>query len=515
MLKSFTTAFFIILSSIIILAYIGNIVGVFAQISSDVVPINITTTSDSSLNNLYNKVKDSVVQITTEYEDPNYPAGLYDSTGSTPYPMKFGSGFVYDDSGIIITNYHVVSSATNIVVTFNNGNSYTAKVVGVDPYGDISILKTDNSTSEKFVPVTFSNSSDVKIGDQVYAIGYPNGLENSLTFGIVSQIGSLLANSDLGYSIPNPIQTFPNLTPIGNAGSPLINSEGNVVGMNTAFFAQNQSASGDFGFAIPSNDIMRVIPSLIKTGFYDHAWLGISGSKLSPILAEVFGLPSNYKGVLIEDVVPNGPADKAGLKGMLIQGNKYGEQQITDKDIVTKIDGIAVSNMGDIISLVDTYNVGENITMTVNRNGNILNLTATLISRPELSLTQSQSDPNAAPSELPDFNFPNLNDSNMPRDQNPEGQNEVSIIEGSNFREGNNLYIIGEVKNNLNSILNLVEVSITLYDINDNIIGTTLTYTNPSTIQPLESAPFKLSIGPSDVTDINAIDEWKIVASYY
>lgn len=114
----------------------------------------------SLLNDVFNKVKDSVVQITTEYDDPNYPAGMYDSTG-TPFPMKFGSGFVYDDSGTIITNYHVVSSATNIVVTFNNGNSYTAKVVGLDPYGDISILRLDDPAGEKLVPVTLSNSSDL------------------------------------------------------------------------------------------------------------------------------------------------------------------------------------------------------------------------------------------------------------------------------------------------------------------------------------------------------------------
>ena len=375
----------------------------------------------SLLNDIFSKVKDSVVQISTEYQDPNDPGGLYDSTGSTPYPMKFGSGFVYDDSGIIITNYHVVSSAKNIIVTFNNGNSYTAKVVGVDPYGDISILKLDNPEGEKIVPVSLSNSSDLKVGDPVLAIGNPYGLDNTLTFGIVSQIGRLLPNSDLGYSIPNVIQTDAAINP-GNSGGPLIDLNGDVVGMNTAIFSNTGAYTG-VGFAIPSNDVARIIPSLIQTGTYEHPWLGISGFKLSPTLAEVFGLPHNYKGVLIEDVVPKGPADKAGLKGMLVQGNRYGQQQIIDKDIITEIDGKPVSRIDDIISYLDiNKKVGDKITLTVNRNGQIIDLVATLDARPGLPLQeiQSQSEPdnddiqpntpfpNFKLPELPDFKLPGL-----------------------------------------------------------------------------------------------------------
>jgi S1-C subfamily serine protease len=195
--------------------------------------------------------------------------------------MKFGSGFIYDKSGIIITNYHVVSSATNIIVTFNDGNSYTAKIVGVDPYGDISVLKLDDPADEKLIPVTLANSSNLKVGDPVLAIGNPYGLDSTLTFGIISQIGRLLPNSDLGYSIPNVIQTDAAINP-GNSGGPLIDLDGKVVGMNTAIFSNTGTYTG-VGFAIPSNDINRIIPSLIKTGTYQHPWLGISGSKLSPI----------------------------------------------------------------------------------------------------------------------------------------------------------------------------------------------------------------------------------------
>ena len=136
--------------------------------------------NNSLLNDIFSKVKDSVVQISTEYQPADPSNRLYESTGNSPFTMKFGSGFIYDKSGIIITNYHVVSSATNIIVTFNNGNSYTAKVVGVDPYGDISVLKLDDPANEKLIPVTLSNSSNLKVGDPVLAIGNPYGLDNTL-----------------------------------------------------------------------------------------------------------------------------------------------------------------------------------------------------------------------------------------------------------------------------------------------------------------------------------------------
>ena len=211
------------------------------------------------------------------------------------YPAKYGSGFVYDKSGYIITNYHVVSSAINIVVTFNDGNSYSAKLVGTDPYGDVAVIKIIDPVNEKLVPVIFSNSTNLKVGDPVLAIGNPYGLDNTLTFGIISQMGRLLPDSDSGYSIPNVIQTDAAINP-GNSGGPLIDLNGSVVGMNTAIFSNTGVYTG-VGFAIPSYDILRVIPSLIKNGTYEHPWLGISGSKLSPELTDLFGLPRNYKGV--------------------------------------------------------------------------------------------------------------------------------------------------------------------------------------------------------------------------
>jgi S1-C subfamily serine protease len=344
---------------------------------------------DNLLNDAFRKVKNSVVQITTEYKSSSYTSNpLFDTNSANSMPAKYGSGFVYDKSGYIITNYHVVSSAINIVVTFNDGNSYSAKLVGTDPYGDIAVIKLVDPVNENLVPVIFSNSTNLKVGDPVLAIGNPYGLDNTLTFGIISQMGRLLPDSDSGYSIPNVIQTDAAINP-GNSGGPLINLNGSVIGMNTAIFSNTGAYTG-VGFAIPSYDILRAIPSLIKNGTYQHPWLGISGSKLSPDLTDLFGLPRNYKGVLIDNVVKDGPAAKAGLRGLVIQVDMYGHQRIIEKDILIGVDKIPVSRIDDVISYLDlNKKVGDDLKLTVNRNGQILNLTATLTPRPAVSLVNN------------------------------------------------------------------------------------------------------------------------------
>ncbi len=376
--------------------------------------------TNSLLNDVFNKVKDSVVQITTEYGPSDFPDRYFDTNSNSPVPTKFGSGFVYDKSGYIITNYHVVSESNDITVTFNDGNTYSAQLVGTDPYGDVAVIKLINPSEENLIPVVFSNSTKLRIGDPVLAIGNPYGLDNTLTFGIVSQMGRLLPNSDSGYSIPNVIQTDAAINP-GNSGGPLIDLNGDVVGMNTAIFSNTGAYTG-VGFAIPSNDVMRVIPSLIEGGSYEHPWLGIAGFKLTPDLAESFGLPRDYKGVVIENVVENGPADKAGLKDMIIQGDRYGQQQIIGKDILIKVDNISITRIDDVISYLDiNKKVGDKINLTVNRNGQVLDLISTLTSRPALSLQEitsspSRSDPNVNPySPFPDFKLPQLPDFKLPQ----------------------------------------------------------------------------------------------------
>jgi S1-C subfamily serine protease len=285
--------------------------------------------------------------------------------------------------------------------------------------------------NENLVPVVFSNATNLKVGDPVLAIGNPYGLDNTLTFGIVSQIGRLLPNSDSGYSIPNVIQTDAAINP-GNSGGPLIDLSGAVIGMNTAIYS-NTGAYAGVGFAIPSYDITRVVPSLIKSGSYQHPWLGISGAKLTPNLTELFGLPRNYKGVLIDNVVKNGPADKAGLKGMVIQVDNNGNQRIINKDILIGVDNTSVSRIDDVISYLDIHKkVGDDLKLTVNRDGQILNLTTTLTPRPATtSPVDNIPPPLLAPGpdsnpyspfpnlpqlpQLPDFKLPQLPDFKLPQ----------------------------------------------------------------------------------------------------
>jgi len=312
---------------------------------------------------------------------------------ATGKSTALGSGFVYDSQGHIVTNYHVTNGARRADVTFTDGNTYSANVVGKDPNSDLTVLQiTSGFSQENVKPLPLANSSAVRPGEQVIAIGNPFGLSGTITTGIVSQKGRLLPNSDTGFSIPDTIQTDAAINP-GNSGGPLLNTQGQVIGMNTAIFSSTGVYSG-VGFAIPSNTIAKEVPLLIKNGSYAHPWLGISGGKITPDLANAAGLPSNYKGVLVASVQPDSPADKAGLKG-LTQDDSGTTQT---GDIITAVDGHPVKQIDDIINYIESQkNVGDNIKLTVNRNGQIMDLTATLQTRPSASAASSASDQNQSP----------------------------------------------------------------------------------------------------------------------
>ena len=372
--------------------------------------------NSSSFNPIFEKVKDSVVQVTTAYS----AADPFNSNYTSDELFKFGSGFVINETGLVITTYVTVSSANSIIVTFDDGSSYMATVIGVDPYENIALLKLESPLDENLQPVTFSNSSTIKTGDPVLTVGEYDNFGKSLIDGIVSRNDTLVLNSDFNNTlVPNMILTNLDIS-TGNTGGPLLNSEGKVVGMINAVKNMDNRI---IGFAIPLKTLNHIIPSLLNTGTYEHPWLGISGSKLSPVLAESFGLPHNYKGFLVDNVVPNGPADKAGLQGMLIQGNRFGEQQILDKDIIIAIDNKSVSKLDNILSYVESFKkVGDNVTFTVNRNGQIIYLIATLEPRPDIPLQETQSlseqgnndslsitpFPNFKLPELPDFKLPDF-----------------------------------------------------------------------------------------------------------
>jgi S1-C subfamily serine protease len=357
------------------------------------------------------------VQITSTTSNPNEII-IENGVPATGKSTALGSGFVYDNQGHIVTNYHVINGARRADVTFTDGNTYSANVVGKDPNADIAVLQITSDFSEENVkPIPLANSSAVRPGEQVIAIGNPFGLSGTITTGIVSAKGRLLPDPDTGFSIPDTIQTDAAINP-GNSGGPLLNTQGQVIGMNTAIFSRTGSYSG-VGFAIPSNTIAKEVPLLIKNGSYAHPWLGIAGGKITPELTNATGLPANYKGVLVASVQPGSPADKAGLKGL--DQNNAGEDDntiitstnATTGDIITAVDGHPVKQIDDIINYIESQkNVGDNIKLTVNRSGKIADLTATLQARPStISQTQQQQQmPGLGPiPELPQIpGFPRL-----------------------------------------------------------------------------------------------------------
>jgi S1-C subfamily serine protease len=338
------------------------------------------TNKSTNLRTIFKQVENSVVQITSKLSTPA-SNGLNPQSSNT---TALGSGFVYDNQGHIITNGHVVGDSKIVDVTFVDGNRYTAQVIGTDIYGDIAVLQILQNTTQQrqllssLKPLVIGNSSNLEVGDQVIAIGNPFGLSDTMTTGIVSGVGRLLPGS--GFSIPNAIQTDAPINP-GNSGGPLLNMQGEVIGMNTAILSGTDTFSG-IGFAIPSNTIKRIVPSLIEKGQFVHPYLGLSGATLTSDLAEnLTGPATNLKGVYVDTITKNGPADKAGLHGSTV--DQYAKKH--PGDIIIGVDGHNISRIDDFISFIDQQkSPGDNITLTAYRNGHIVDLKATLAARPSL-----------------------------------------------------------------------------------------------------------------------------------
>jgi S1-C subfamily serine protease len=330
-----------------------------------------------SLNDIFNKVEKAVVQITRSVP-PAVNILIPERQENT---TSLGSGFVYDNNGHIVTNYHVIANASIVDVTFIDGNRYTANVTGIDPSNDLAVLKIiENFTANEQLtppPLVLGNSSQLKVGDQVVAIGNPFGLEGSMTTGIVSQTGRLLPEQQqVGYSIPDTVQTDASINP-GNSGGPLLNMNAEVIGVNTAGIFP-----GGIGFAISSNSVSRIIPILLEKGNYTHPWLGISAGTLTSDVAKREGLQRSVKGIIVDSIIKNGPADKAGINGSTT--NQYGER--LGGDIITAADGNPIIKMEDLISYLEIQkSPGENMTLTVFKNGERIDKQITIGQRPSAS----------------------------------------------------------------------------------------------------------------------------------
>ena len=335
--------------------------------------VGIIKASDTelSLTDLFQRVEKSVVQIT-------------DSGERDIFESRLGSGFVYDDNGHIITNDHVVSGGGNrLDVTFPDGTVYRASMIGSDPSADIAILYVEGVPKEKLLPLSLADSSKVRVGERVAAIGNPFGLSGSLSSGIVSGVGRQIpAQEEEGFTIPDIIQTDAPINP-GNSGGPLLNMRGEVIGINSAIYSTTGQFAG-VGFAIPSNTLAQVVPSLITTGSYQHPWLGVAGRDITPGLADHLGL-NEPRGFLVMDVVAGSPAEKAGiLKGT--------EDTVIDGipiklggDVIIAVDNNTVRKIDDLLAYVEMKkSVGDDLELTILREGQMMEVVATLAARPSM-----------------------------------------------------------------------------------------------------------------------------------
>ncbi len=296
-----------------------------------------------------------------------------------------GSGFAvtYSGSDYIITNDHVVQGTSNMTVTFADGNAYPANVVGTDPYSDLAVVSVPTAPSSEFVPLTLVSSSTLRVGDSVVAIGNPYGLTGSMTEGIVSQLGRTITDETAGnYSIANVIQFSAAINP-GNSGGPLLNAEGEVVGITTAAVT---SATG-LGFAIPSDTIIEELPSLISTGTYAaHSYLGISEVDMNYQLGQATGANVTY-GALVESVVAGGPAANAGLQGGSQTVVVNGEQYLIGGDIIISINGTRITTSDSLGTYLAEYTVsGQKVALGIIAPGDKYStVTVTLGERPSIS----------------------------------------------------------------------------------------------------------------------------------
>jgi serine protease Do len=341
---------------------------------------SISASDPLTLPQIFNKTENSVVQITSTSPISNSLV-IRNGEQIPQNGVALGSGFVYDQDGHILTNYHVISDPNSVEVTFVDGDSYSAKIIGQDPYSDIAVLRiTDDGFQKQIPPLKAANSSALQVGEQVIAIGNPFGLSGTLTSGVISQMGRVLPNDITGYSISNIIQTDAAINP-GNSGGPLLNTKGELVGVNTAIFSNTGVYSG-VGFAIPSNMVQKVVSSLLKNGSYEHPYMGISGITVSPEISNATHL-NDTKGILVVDITANSPADKAGIRGGDVLTAVDGQDIRLGGDVIVAVDNQSIRAMEDLLSYLEEQKaVGDNIELSVIRDGKTQHIDMVLGARP-------------------------------------------------------------------------------------------------------------------------------------
>lgn len=313
-------------------------------------PVTRVTSVEEATINLFEEAAPSVTFITTSTFRQDYW-----TRDITEIPAGSGSGFVWDDKGHIVTNYHVIKDARKAVVTLSDQSSYEAELVGFERRKDIAVLKI-NTSQEKLQPIPIGTSSDLKVGQAVYAIGNPFGLDQSLTTGIISALGREI-QSQAGIPIRDVIQTDAAINP-GNSGGPLLDSSGRLIGVNTAIYSPSGAYAG-IGFSVPVDVVNWVVPDIIKYGEVRRPIIGVE------LANEQLRLRENIEGAMIMNVTPGGAASKAGLKGM--RRDAFGRNQYGD--VITSINGKKISSNLDLIFELEKFSPGQQISVTYLRNG--------------------------------------------------------------------------------------------------------------------------------------------------
>ncbi|MDE3062141.1 MAG: trypsin-like peptidase domain-containing protein [Acidobacteriota bacterium] len=309
----------------------------------------------AELNNIgvYKRVLPSVVNITSRQVVFDFFYGAVPQEGQ-------GSGFVLDKAGHVLTNYHVIDGANRgIQVTLSNKTSYKATVVGADHVHDLALLQI---SAPNLQPVTLADSSGLSVGQEVYAIGNPFGLSGTMTRGIISSIRSIKGAS--GATIEDAIQTDAAINP-GNSGGPLLNSHGEVIGINTMILS-NADQNAGIGFAIPINTAKAVLGDLTRYGRVKRPSLGIVSFGIGPDLAEQMGLAADY-GVLIQKVLPGGAAERAGLHGGSEQAYVGNTPILLGGDLIVAVDGQQVTDPEDLSAIMDKHQAGDTVSITILR----------------------------------------------------------------------------------------------------------------------------------------------------
>jgi S1-C subfamily serine protease len=361
--------------------------------ASAIVPLTATTASPvaTPIPNETEAVNALESQVIAVYEAVS-PAVVNITNRSYAYDMFMravpqegsGSGFVYDTEGHIVTNYHVVENAEELLVTLANGQVYEAEIIGTDPANDLAVIRIDAGANPP-EPVALGDSDELRVGQFVLAIGNPFGLEQTLTTGVVSALGRVIESPEDSRFIGEAIQTDAAINP-GNSGGPLLDLQGHVIGVNSQIISPSGASSG-IGFAVSANTVRRVVPKLIAQGYYPHPWLGTQMLPLTPSTAKAFrdagmNVPVDA-GLLVIETVKGASADKAGIRGgsRVVRIGRY--QIPLDGDIIIAIDGEPVNDFQELTVYLETETtVGDIVDVTIIRDGEKLTVPMALGERP-------------------------------------------------------------------------------------------------------------------------------------